>query len=233
MIITSGGSVLIGTTTAFAPSHKLMVRGDSSTTPDPIAVYSNNPASNYQYSCYNNTTYMGGIQAAAGNTITINYSSDRRLKTDIQPMESMIDKIMQLQPVKYKWKQNNISDYGFIAQDYQKVFKHHRQPLLKDKMYGGCGCCVSEECVEECMKNDENPTYKRINPETNQEEEVMLTLTVDYGRVTPYLTKALQETITMVNELKDENASLKQQLTNLQNKYDLLEDRVALLLSKM
>jgi hypothetical protein len=83
------------------------------------------------------------------------------------------------------------------------------------------------------MKNDENPTYKRINPETKEEEEVMLTLTVDYGRVTPYLTKALQETITNVNNLKDENASLKQQLTNLQNKYDLLEDSVALLLSKM
>ena len=48
-------------------------------------------------------------------------SSDYRLKTDVQPMTGSIDKVKQLKPVTYKWKNNNSNGQGFIAHELQAV----------------------------------------------------------------------------------------------------------------
>ena len=53
-------------------------------------------------------------------------TSDESLKTSIKPVESALDKIMQLNGVEYEWinkKQYGSGQYlGFLAQDLQKVF---------------------------------------------------------------------------------------------------------------
>ena len=52
-------------------------------------------------------------------------ASDRRLKTNIQPFTSILDKIMQLRPVEYEAKFNNPDHdktIGFIAQEVKQVF---------------------------------------------------------------------------------------------------------------
>lgn len=59
-------------------------------------------------------------QMAANNFLTM---SDRRLKTDIQPLKSGIDTIKKLKPVRFKWKEDSKSDeaFGLIAQDVREV----------------------------------------------------------------------------------------------------------------
>jgi hypothetical protein len=50
-------------------------------------------------------------------------TSDKRLKTDIQPLPSLLGKVMKLEPVEYKLKNVNTSHktIGFIAQDVIKL----------------------------------------------------------------------------------------------------------------
>ena len=52
--------------------------------------------------------------------------SDRNLKHDIKPQSNMLNKIMQTNPVTYKWNQTeklgNKMHYGIIAQEIQKIF---------------------------------------------------------------------------------------------------------------
>ena len=50
--------------------------------------------------------------------------SDRRLKKDINSIQEsqVMEKIKQLNPVKFKWKSNDSQDMGFIAQEIQEIF---------------------------------------------------------------------------------------------------------------
>jgi len=48
--------------------------------------------------------------------------SDRKLKTDIRSLNRAQNKILKLRPVSYKWRESNISDVGFIAQELAEVF---------------------------------------------------------------------------------------------------------------
>ena len=50
------------------------------------------------------------------------YSSDRNLKTNIEPLQNSLSKVLQLQGVSFDWKTTGRSDYGLIAQDVEKVF---------------------------------------------------------------------------------------------------------------
>lgn len=67
-----------------------------------------------------------------GNVATINSAtgaytatSDRRLKTNIKPVESILNKVMLLQPTRYEYIKNNPlhrQSLGLIAQDVELVF---------------------------------------------------------------------------------------------------------------
>lgn len=53
------------------------------------------------------------------------YLSDRRIKTNIRPLPSLLEKIMQLRPVTFELKYKNPDhrvSVGFIAQEVQKLF---------------------------------------------------------------------------------------------------------------
>jgi hypothetical protein len=68
------------------------------------------------------TARKGSIETN-GTATTYNTTSDRRLKTDIQPISDGTEKLMQMQPVKHKWKADPDGGavHGFIAQDMQQV----------------------------------------------------------------------------------------------------------------
>ncbi|CAN5787028.1 hypothetical protein BH10BAC2_BH10BAC2_49170 [soil metagenome] len=65
----------------------------------------------------------GQISSVDGSYSTI---SDARLKEDIQPMSSLLDKIMKLKPSNYYYKDSRSiaknKSIGFIAQEVEKVF---------------------------------------------------------------------------------------------------------------
>ncbi len=93
-------SVGIGTTT---PADKLEVNGDVRVT-----------------NCVKN---------AGGTMIAGTCSSDERLKKDIQPLGSVLDKVLALQPVTYKWRSDEFPQFhfgdqtntGLIAQQVEKT----------------------------------------------------------------------------------------------------------------
>ena len=67
-----------------------------------------------------------GQIANIGWSVRYNSNSDRRLKEEIQPMDSSLSKLMLLKPSKFKWKADPAKkqDYGFIAQEVFQVFPH-------------------------------------------------------------------------------------------------------------
>ena len=74
----------------------------------------------------NASNLVGGASLSAdasGNIILT--PSDERLKQDIKPIESALDKLMKLQGVTFDWKDKerfgSSTEIGFIAQDVQKI----------------------------------------------------------------------------------------------------------------
>jgi len=67
-----------------------------------------------------NAGELGNIrQAGAG--VSYNSASDYRLKENIAPLENCLNRVMQLKPVSYKWKDINIASEGFIAHELQEI----------------------------------------------------------------------------------------------------------------
>ena len=62
-----------------------------------------------------------GVYMNTGDT-SFTSTSDERLKHNIQDTENSLEKICALQPRKFKWKYNDKSESGFIAQEIEKVF---------------------------------------------------------------------------------------------------------------
>lgn len=66
-----------------------------------------------------------GEVAYIGDDGTYNQVSDARLKTDVVKMETVLEKVMALQPKKYKYRFNNLTGKvasGFIAQEVISIF---------------------------------------------------------------------------------------------------------------
>ena len=67
-----------------------------------------------------------GTLTASGDVIAYGAPSDIRLKENIKPIESALDKVMKLEGVTFDWKESDSildikEDIGFIAQDVQKI----------------------------------------------------------------------------------------------------------------
>ena len=155
--------------------------------------YSGSPA-NY-YAVWGIAPSSGGNQAGyfSGNaTVTGVFSnpSDERLKDNINPLNSVLDKIMQVSVNTYNFKKEysymnlpQVKQYGFLAQNLQKTFPELVQTVV-DKSKG----------------------------ETNLFEYK----TVNYLGMIPILTKALQEEHMQRMQTEQELTDLKQRLENIE-----------------
>lgn len=132
----------------------------------------------------NSGVQRGRIVGNGSGAVTYNTTSDRRLKKEIEEMPSMYEKIKSLKPSKFKWKADNKEEYGFIAQEVYNVFPNFRGELPY------CDINSSSFDIENPIAKDGSEYFYGL----------------DYGRFTPYLTKALQETIqkleTLTNKIK-------------------------------
>ena len=80
-------------------------------------------------SASNTVTYMvlnSTSLTASGDIVAYGSPSDKRLKENIKPIKSALDKVSKLQGVTFNWKKSDSildikEDIGFIAQDVQKV----------------------------------------------------------------------------------------------------------------
>ena len=126
----------------------------------------------------------GNVASTTVSTLAVSAFSDKRLKENISAIESPVDLVGKLNPVKYDWKPNmpNLKDlnvslnekYGFLAQEIEKVLP---TAILKNK----------------------NKIYSIENP-----------LSVEYNNIIAINTAAIKELIESVNDLKEEIKTLKE-----------------------
>lgn len=83
-----------------------------------------------------------------GSFVSLTGTSDHRLKEEITPLDGGIDRLKQLNPVKYKWKKSGAIAEGFIAHEFQEV--------VPDGVTG------SKDEVDE----NGNPVYQQIDKST-------------------------------------------------------------------
>ena len=121
MRIDSSGNVLVGTTTNNGPG-KIALDFDSAANFG-LSIRSTNVSNNGVYSRFYNSSnaQAGQIVQTAATTVSYTTSSDYRLKENVQPMVGALDKVLQLNPVTYTWKQDGADGQGFIAHELQAV----------------------------------------------------------------------------------------------------------------
>ncbi len=68
-------------------------------------------------------TVSGNVQVNTGSVTAdaFYYNSDRNLKKDILDISNPLAKVLNLKGVTFKWRSNGETNYGFIAQDVEKV----------------------------------------------------------------------------------------------------------------
>jgi hypothetical protein len=189
--ITSGGNVLIGSTTD--NGTKLQVSGGIKTsTTSTSGLVLNALTGNSEIDWQNNgTTKWVMWHDVSNNQLTfcpssfatgvyLGYTatswaaySDKRIKKDIIDLDYGLDTIMKIKPRRYKLIANDIEDIGFIAQELKEV--------------------LPEAVIGEEVEFDENDTkYERSSK----------TLGVTRDTIIPVLVKAIQELKAEIDLLK-------------------------------
>ena len=146
---------------------------------------------------YWNGSQIGYIYYNSG---VINYytGSDHRLKENITDVADGISIVKQLKPKNFNFinDENKTTHSGFLAHEVQEV--------LPSLVNGVKDEVVTQESVDAGTQPEDSkagdPIYQGL----------------DYGKFTPILTKALQELITKVETLEQENIALPASVTNLE-----------------
>ena len=99
---------------------------------DVLATGVYNPAADYDYNfnLNNTTTYVTlmDLDVAGANLGTVIFKgdvcafSDKRLKTNIRPIETPLDLVKKLNGVRFDWKDSGNASVGVIAQNVEEVF---------------------------------------------------------------------------------------------------------------
>jgi hypothetical protein len=115
--ITSGGDLLVGTTTLGDAGWSIYgpaVAGG--------AISKTNGTSTFTHlEIKNGNGTVGSIQSTGSLTL-YNTTSDYRLKTVVGPVQNAGQRIDALQPVEYTWNSNGSSTRGFLAHQFQEVY---------------------------------------------------------------------------------------------------------------
>ena len=134
----------------------------------------------------NGNGIVGQIQTS-GSTTSYLTSSDYRLKTDIQPMQNAIDRLLALEPVNFQWIESGERVDGFIAHDAK---------LVVPEAVSGEKDAMRTEIVKD---EDDVPTGEIQVPDYQG---------IDQSKLVPLLTKALQEAIAKIDALEARVAAL-------------------------
>jgi len=101
-----------------------------------------------------NVDVVGGISANA-----FYYSSDIRLKKNIQEIPDVLERIQMLEGVSFRWKEDDKQSIGLIAQDLEKVFPElvstDENTGLKSIQYGNLVAALIEAIKQQQMQIQE------------------------------------------------------------------------------
>ena len=142
MRMDSGGRVLIGTTSSSNTDNSLEVRNASAG--GALGVTSSNSSSQQDFILFkvgSGNTANGGIRRdGSTNGVELFSGSDRRIKTNIENMDNVLEKINKLSLKKFDFKQGG-SGVGVIAQDLISIFPNK---VKKDDSDDGTGDTVPD-----------------------------------------------------------------------------------------
>jgi hypothetical protein len=198
MTLTSIGRLGIGTAT---PSCGL----DVATGENLVTTTTNIAINTLSYNVSNNTwSNLGGgvvsvtmtarIRGSAWIQDKIYATSDRRLKTDITPLDFTLEHYNKLNPVSYKWKNNEKTMLGVIAQDMQNI------------------CAESITAIE-------NPNMKK----ENDDDTAGYQLTVDYNCINMMNVVAIKKLIKIIETQNNKINNIESKLTEQQKFLDSIE----------
>jgi len=148
------------------------VRNTSDGSATTVMIHTHN-GSNTLFQVLNDGEVLARDNITAFKTSGFSNISDKRLKTDIQPISQSLDKILKLKPKNFSWIENNEKDTGFIAQDVEKVI-----PEVVQETKGFVSINSNEK---------ENTKYK----------------TISYSKLTIYLVDAIKELTKRVEDLEE------------------------------
>ena len=186
--VTGSGDLLVATTTAVSSMYNgvsgigfgyssggygAFVRSGTNT---PLYVSTTGQGSGGFISFSQNGATRGDITWNGSNTL-YNASSDYRLKEKVTPIENALSKVSALNPINFHWKENGEASDGFLAHEAQTIVPY-AVTGKKDEVY-------TDENSGEELENGQ-PKYQ----------------TMDYGKLTPLLVKAVQEQQTIIDDLK-------------------------------
>ena len=145
-----------------------------------------------------NGSEIGSIKCTNSNT-SFNTSSDYRLKENISEVTNAIDTIKQLPVKTFNFIGDTENITGFIAHEIQDAAPYAVNGV-KD---GTREVPATDENEQPILSDVEVDGVKQPAMETVPEYQ-----SVDYGKLTPILTAALQEAIAKIETLEAQNAEL-------------------------
>jgi len=182
--IDSSGSLLVGLTSSQLGVAKFQVLQSAAdwtcffrNTANNSGVAITNGSGTSSYTAigfYNNGNSFSacGTITVSGTTTTYSTSSDYRLKENVHPMTSGLEKVSALKPVTYQWKSDGSYGEGFLA--------HELQEIVPFAVTG------QKDEIENFDVRDEDGnvirTEERIKPQG-----------VDYSKIVVHLVAAIQE----------------------------------------
>ncbi len=178
----------------------------------PMGSNNNKSFIDFQY----NGTQIGSIEQSTTSSVVYNTTSDYRLKRNIKNVKTMLDKIDNIRVVEFNYVKDKIENknIGFIAHELQDIFPEN---LLvtgeKDSVAKYCNYCGENRDigVSFCCSGEEEGKDYTVKPKYQL---------IDYSKMTPICIKGIQE-------LREENNILKQNIIELKNDNNMLEFRVS------
>lgn len=127
-------------------------------------------------------------------------TSDANLKEEIQPIHYGLKEILKLNPVSYKWKEENVNDFKIPNNEKQTKLGFIAQEVLE---------VIPEVIVTKDWFVDGE------HPEKGLQEIEVKRLGISYSELIPVTIKAIQEQQSKIDELKIKNQKLKTLIDNL------------------
>jgi len=122
--INGNGKLLLGTTSVLHSNTSTLGILFNGTTDNAIVAQTTRTATGSNFALFTNSSgaVSGTINHNGSTSVIYNTSSDYRLKENIQPLENGLERLSNLKPVKFDWKEDGTSSEGFIAHEAQEVF---------------------------------------------------------------------------------------------------------------
>jgi hypothetical protein len=144
---------------------------------------------------------VGSVRHNADGSITFNDTSDYRLKENVDYDWNALTLLNELKPARFNFiKAPGKIKQGFLAHEVMDIVpgsvtgeKDHIEPI--GTITDSEGNVVHEGVYEHFCKTDEGQTWAQTGEEPIYQE-------LDYSKIVPLLTKAIQEQQTIIDDLK-------------------------------